>query len=83
MSRTNLRSEELLETKGMRGMENTKAIPPMVEMPRATMAHNQERQEQPPNPPIDDPLVRPKGLPILVPRNSTMLEMPSQVLWLE
>lgn len=48
-----LRNEESLETKGRRGSDKVEVIPPMVESPRATMAHNLERPEHPLNPPIN------------------------------
>lgn len=78
VSKIELKNAESIENTGRKGSKSAKAIIPMVETPRATMPHNLERLEHPPNPPID-PLVRLRGLPILVPCNLTMLEMPSHL----
>ena len=40
---------------------------------------NPQDRHEPLPPPPKDPLVRPRGLPILVPRNLTMLDMPSNL----
>jgi hypothetical protein len=63
-----LRSENSIETK----QNNT------VEVEEITMAAPPPRPEPPPFEPID-PLVRPRGLPILVPRNLVALDMPSNL----
>ena len=49
-----------------------------VDTPVVTMAQEGGGGVPPPNPPID-PLVRPRGLPIVVPRNLVAVDMPSNL----
>ena len=49
--------------------------------PLIIMDSNGEKKDPPPIPPVPpvDPLVRPRGLPILVPQNLVELDMPSNL----